>query len=89
MATLYYDSGFLIGLKAFVGAIIGGLVSYPATAIGAILVGLLESYAAFWDSAFKEVLVFSALIPILIWRSLMSATGVEEEIEEEEREGGA
>jgi branched-chain amino acid transport system permease protein len=89
VATLYYDSGFLIGLKAFVGAIIGGLVSYPLTAIGAILVGLLESYAAFWDSAFKEVLVFSALIPILIWRSLMSGTGVEDEIEEEEREGGA
>src|ERR1700716_3524080 len=89
VATLYYDSGFLIGLKAFVGAIIGGLVSYPATAIGAILVGLLESYASFWDSAFKEVLVFSALIPILIWRSLMSGTGVEDEIEEEEREGGA
>ena len=49
VATLYYDSGFLIGLKAFVGAIIGGLVSYPATAVGAILVGLLESYAAFWE----------------------------------------
>ena len=84
VATLYYDSGFLIGLKAFVGAIIGGLVSYPATAIGAILVGLLESYAAFWDSAFKEVLVFGALIPVLIWQSFMSRGGVEEEIEEEE-----
>jgi branched-chain amino acid transport system permease protein len=87
VATLYYDSGFLIGLKAFVGAIIGGLVSYPATAVGAILVGLLESYAAFWDSAFKEVLVFGALIPVLIWQSFMSSGGVEEEIEEEE--GGA
>jgi branched-chain amino acid transport system permease protein len=84
VATLYYDSGFLIGLKAFVGAIIGGLVSYPATAVGAILVGLLESYAAFWDSAFKEVLVFGALIPILIWQSLMARGEVEEEIEEEE-----
>ena len=50
VTTLYYDSGFLIGLKAFVGAIIGGLVSYPATAVGAILVGLFESYAAFWNS---------------------------------------
>ena len=69
VTTLYYDSGFLIGLKAFVGAIIGGLVSYPATAVGAILVGLFESYAAFWNSALKEVLVFSALIPILIWQS--------------------
>jgi branched-chain amino acid transport system permease protein len=84
VATLYYDSGFLIGLKAFVGAIIGGLVSYPATAVGAILVGLLESYAAFWDSAFKEVLVFGALIPILIWQSLTARGEVEEEIEEEE-----
>jgi branched-chain amino acid transport system permease protein len=70
VATLYYDSGFIIGLKAFVGAIIGGLVSYPLAALGAILIGLLESFAAFWSSAFKEVIVFSALIPILIWRSL-------------------
>jgi branched-chain amino acid transport system permease protein len=84
VATLYYDSGFLIGLKAFVGAIIGGLVSYPATAIGALLVGLLESYAAFWDSAFKEVLVFGALIPVLIWQSFMTGGSTEEEIEEEE-----
>jgi branched-chain amino acid transport system permease protein len=87
VATLYYDSGFLIGLKAFVGAIIGGLVSYPATAVGAILVGLLESYAAFWDSAFKEVLVFGALIPVLIWQSFMTRGGVEEEIEDEEGGG--
>src|SRR6478736_4897972 len=87
VTTLYYDSGFLIGLKAFVGAIIGGLVSYPATAIGALLVGLFESYAAFWNSAFKEVLVFGALIPILIWQSLMTGSGSEDEIEEEEREG--
>jgi branched-chain amino acid transport system permease protein len=89
VTTLYYDSGFLIGLKAFVGAIIGGLVSYPAAAIGALFVGLLESYAAFWDSALKEVFVFSALIPILIWQSLTSGRGIEEEIEEEEREGEA
>src|SRR2546430_1556390 len=79
----------LIGLKAFVGAIIGGLVSYPAAAAGAIFVGLLESYASFWDSALKEVFVFSALIPILIWQSFTSASGIEEEIEEEEREGEA
>jgi branched-chain amino acid transport system permease protein len=89
VTTLYYDSGFLIGLKAFVGAIIGGLVSYPAAAVGAIFVGLLESYAAFWDSALKEVFVFGALIPILIWQSFVLGNGIEEEIEEEEREGAA
>ena len=89
VTTLYYDSGFLIGLKAFVGAIIGGLVSYPAAAAGAIFVGLLESYAAFWSSALKEVIVFGALIPILIWQSLISGSEIEEEPEEDEREGEA
>ena len=29
VTTMYYDSGFIIGLKAFVAAIIGGLTSYP------------------------------------------------------------
>ena len=67
---MYYDSGFIIGLKAFVGAIIGGLVSYPGTALGAILVGVLESFASFWNSALKEVAVFGLLIPVLLWRSL-------------------
>ena len=82
IATLYYDSGFLIGLKAFVGAIIGGLASYPLTAFGALLVGLLESYASFWNSPLKEAIVFGALIPILLWRSL-SAGGHDEEEEED------
>jgi hypothetical protein len=32
ITTIYYDTGFLIGLKGFVGAIIGGLASYPLAA---------------------------------------------------------
>jgi branched-chain amino acid transport system permease protein len=80
--TLYYDSGFVIGLRAFVGAIIGGLVSYPLAALGALFVGLLESYAAFWDSALKEVVVFGALIPVLVWRSMVFGHGPEDEEEQ-------
>lgn len=72
LTTVYYDSGFLIGLKGFVGAIIGGLGSYPIAAAGAVLVGLLESYSSFWASAFKEVIVFTLIIPVLLWRSLTS-----------------
>lgn len=79
--TIFYDSGFLIGLKAFVGAIIGGMTSYPGTALGAVFVGILESFASFQSSALKDVIVFSLLIPILIWRSL-AALHSEEEIEE-------
>lgn len=67
--TIFYDSGLLLGLKAFVGAIIGGLSSFPVTAAGAVFVGLLESFAAFQSSAFKEVTVFCVLIPVLLWRS--------------------
>jgi branched-chain amino acid transport system permease protein len=71
VTTLFYDSGFVIGLKAFVGAIIGGLVSYPGAALGALFVGMLESYTAFWNSALKEVAVFAVLVPVLILRSAL------------------
>ncbi|MBL0089430.1 MAG: branched-chain amino acid ABC transporter permease [Ideonella sp.] len=81
VTTMYYDSGFLIGLKAFVAAIIGGLVSYPLTAIGALAVGAVESFASFWSGAFKDVIVFSLLIPVLMLRSFM-ARHDEEDAEE-------
>lgn len=70
ITTIYYDTGFLIGLKGFVGAIVGAMASYPMAAVGALLVGLLESYSSFWASAFKEVIVFTLIIPVLLWRSL-------------------
>jgi len=79
--TMYYDSGFLIGLKAFVAAIIGGLVSYPLTALGALAVGAAESFSSFWSGALKDVIVFSLLIPVLMLRSFLSAHG-EEDAEE-------
>jgi len=80
VTTIYYDTGFLVGLKAFVGAIIGALVSYPIAAAGALLVGLLESFSSFWASGFKEVIVFTLIIPVLLWRSLTSQV-IEEEDE--------
>lgn len=68
--TIFYDSGFLIGLKGFVAAVFGGLASYPLALFGALGVGLLESFGSFYASAFKEVIVFSAILPVLLWRSL-------------------
>lgn len=70
VTTIYYDTGFLIGLKGFVAAIVGGLHSYPLALLGALLVGQLESFSSFWASAFKEVIVFTLIIPVLWWRSL-------------------
>ena len=79
ITTVYYDSGFIVSLKGFVGAIIGGLVSYPLAAAGALLVGLLEAFASFWASSFKEVIVFTLIIPVLLWRSLTTHHHEEDE----------
>ncbi|TFY97393.1 branched-chain amino acid ABC transporter permease [Ramlibacter rhizophilus] len=76
--TVFYDSGFLIGLKGFVAAVIGGLASYPAAAVGALFVGIVEAFASFWASAFKEVIVFTLIIPILLWRSIAGGHSDEE-----------
>ncbi|MCW5613162.1 MAG: branched-chain amino acid ABC transporter permease [Rubrivivax sp.] len=68
--TIFYDTGFLIGLKGFVAAVFAGLASYPLALVGALGVGLLEAYGSFWASAYKEVIVFAAILPVLLWRSL-------------------
>jgi branched-chain amino acid transport system permease protein len=78
ITTLYYDTGFLIGLKGFVAAIIGGLVSYPLTAIAALGVGTVEAFSSFYASDFKEVIVFMLILPVLVLRSL-TVPAVEEE----------
>src|SRR5450830_201304 len=79
LTTVYYDTGFLIGLKGFVAAIVGGLGSYPLALAGAVMVGQLEAFSSFWASAFKEVLVFTLIIPVLWWRSLNSRHVEDEE----------
>ena len=81
ITTIFYDSGFIIGLKGFVAAIVGGLASYPLAAAGALLVGLMESFTSYWASAYKEVIVFALIIPVLLLRWLFS-----KRIEEEEEE---
>jgi branched-chain amino acid transport system permease protein len=79
LTTVYYDSGFLVGLKGFVAAIIGGLVSYPVAVLAALVVGIVESFAAFWASPFKEAIVFTVIIPVLLWRSLVTPATEEDE----------
>ena len=68
--TVFYDTGFLIGLKGFVAAVFAGLASYPLALVGALGVGLLEAFGSFWASAYKDVIVFAAILPVLLWRSL-------------------
>jgi branched-chain amino acid transport system permease protein len=79
LTTIYFDSGFILSLKGFVGAILGGLAGYALAAAGALSVGLLESFASYWASAYKEIIVFTMIVPVLMWRSLTDPHGHREE----------
>jgi len=78
VSTLYYDSGFLLGLKGFVGATLGGLAIYPMAAAGALSISILEAFSSFWASVYKDVIVFTMLVPILLWRSAQHPANDEE-----------
>lgn len=73
VTTIYYDTGFTIALKGFVAAVIGALASFPVTAMAAVGVGILESFASFTASQYKEVITFGLIVPALLLRSLLTA----------------
>lgn len=70
ITTVYYDSGFLLALKGFIGVVCAGMISFPIAVLGALAVGVLDAFVSFFTSAYRDVLVFAALIPVLMWRSL-------------------
>ncbi|MEW5423588.1 branched-chain amino acid ABC transporter permease [Amorphus sp. 3PC139-8] len=78
--TLYYDSGFIISLKGFIGVVLGGMASFPLAAIGALGVGFVEAFSAFYTSTYRDVIVFGLLIPILLWRASMLGAHHDEDV---------
>jgi branched-chain amino acid transport system permease protein len=82
--TPIYDMGLRPGLKGFVAAIMGGLVSAPGAVVGGLLLGVLENVGAgVTKSGFKDIFAFIVLILILVFRPHGiiggGAAGVEEE----------
>lgn len=70
---LYYNSieptmGLTPGIKAFVAAVVGGVGSIPGAAVGAVIIGCLESLMqAIGFSAFKDAAVYVVLIVVLLF----------------------
>jgi branched-chain amino acid transport system permease protein len=61
--------GFLLGLRAFTAAVLGGIGNIPGAMVGGFVIGLLESYASGYISgAWKDVAVFGVLIAVLVVR---------------------
>jgi branched-chain amino acid transport system permease protein len=66
-----FDMGVLLTIKGFVAAVIGGLGNVYGALVGALIVGLLEALTAGLlpkGNAYKDVVVFAALIIILLFR---------------------
>ena len=61
--------GTLPGLKAFVAAVLGGIGNLPGAALGALIIGLVETFVrgSHW-STYTDAIVFSILILILLFR---------------------
>ncbi|SHN57807.1 branched-chain amino acid ABC transporter permease [Desulfitobacterium chlororespirans] len=82
--------GFILGMKAFTAAVLGGIGSIPGAMLGGLLLGLVEVFgAAFLGIAtngvigaeYKDVLAFTILIIILIFKpSGLLGRAVEEKV---------
>jgi branched-chain amino acid transport system permease protein len=72
--ALYYGNvnfymGTVLGLKALLVAVIGGLGSVPGALVGGLVLGFLESlWSAYFAANYRDVVVFGALIAMLIFR---------------------
>jgi branched-chain amino acid transport system permease protein len=68
LITITPDMG-VIGIKGFVGAILGGYNSLVGSVVGGFVLGVLENLAGVYiSSAFKDVVTFGVLLVVLIFR---------------------
>jgi branched-chain amino acid transport system permease protein len=68
---IWYFMGFLIGLKAFTAAVIGGIGSITGAMLGGLILGLLESFATQIPGIggeWKDVFTFAVLILVLVFK---------------------
>jgi len=74
LVGLYYGvvnpfMGFIVGLKAFTAAVLGGIGSIPGAMLGGVILGLSESFAsAYLTTEYKDVVSFSLLVLVLLFR---------------------
>ena len=67
--TINFHDGYLVGLKAFTAAVLGGIGNIPGAMLGGIVLGLLEGLAAGYLSAqWKNVFAFLILVVLLLFK---------------------
>jgi branched-chain amino acid transport system permease protein len=61
--------GFLVGLKAFTAAVVGGIGSIPGAMLGGLLIGVAESFiTGYLSSTYTNLVVFGILIAVMLLR---------------------
>jgi branched-chain amino acid transport system permease protein len=59
--------GLLMGLKAFVAAVLGGIGSVPGAALGGLLLGVAEAIVGgVWSTTYAEAVAFVILVLVLL-----------------------
>jgi len=67
--TFDFYAGFIIGIKAFTAAVLGGIGSLPGAMLGGLILGVAEAqFSGMVNTDFKDVFAFSLLVAILIFR---------------------
>ncbi|RJG13268.1 branched-chain amino acid ABC transporter permease LivH [Pseudomonas cavernicola] len=67
--TFDFYAGFIIGIKAFTAAVLGGIGSLPGAMLGGIILGVAEAqFSGMVNTDYKDVFSFSLLVLILIFR---------------------
>jgi branched-chain amino acid transport system permease protein len=63
------NAGFLVGLKAFTAAVLGGIGSIPGAMLGGLVLGVAEAFGAdLFGDQYKDVVAFSLLVLVLLFR---------------------
>lgn len=64
---IQFTMGFLLGLRAFTAAVLGGIGNITGAVAGGMMIGLLESYTTgYLSGKWKDVIVFGVLITVLV-----------------------
>lgn len=68
-SAVYPTMGYLLGMKAFAAAILGGIGSIPGAMIGGFVIGIIESLGAgYLSSGYRDAYSFIVMILILVLR---------------------
>ena len=74
MFTMVYNQtrfniGFLLGVKSFTAAVLGGIGNIKGALLGGVVLGLAENYgSAIFGGQWKDVIAFAALLGVLMFR---------------------